>query len=99
MVNLTPKSAGVILTEGMIEMKGWLDRIHLEYMTNGGPQVTLVPGNTRPMFKDVNQNGWYWIEDPITRTTHFVDKAFLMRLITWVSDHEFYQKSSENQKN
>ena len=73
LANITPKSAGVILTEGMIEMKGWLDRIHLDYMTKGGPQVTLVPGKTRPVFKAINQDGWYWI----------------VEMITWVSDHEF----------
>jgi len=50
LANLRPKSAVVILTEGMIEINGGLDQIHLEYMTNGGPQVTLKPGNTRPMF-------------------------------------------------
>lgn len=89
LANITPKGAGIILTEGMLEMKGWLDRIHLDYMNKGGPLVTLVPGKTRPVFKAINQDGWYWIVDPVTKTTHFTDKASLLEMITWVSDHEF----------
>ncbi|MEK8017794.1 MAG: hypothetical protein VSS75_013055 [Candidatus Parabeggiatoa sp.] len=89
LANIIPQSAGVILTEGMIEINGGLDQIHLEYMSKGGPQVTLEPGNTRPMFNGVNQNGWYWIVDPVTRTTRFTDKASLLEMITWVSDHDF----------
>ncbi|MEK8016133.1 MAG: hypothetical protein VSS75_004635 [Candidatus Parabeggiatoa sp.] len=89
LANITPKGAGVILTEGMLEMKGWLDRIHLDYMNKGGPQVTLVPGKIQPVFKGINQEGWYWIVDPVTKTTRFADKALLLEMITWVSDHEF----------
>ncbi len=89
LANLIPKSSGTILFEGMIEIKGWLDTIDLDYMTKGGPQVTLTPGNTYPMFNGVNQDGWYWIVDPVTRTTRFTDKASLLEMMTWVSDHEF----------
>jgi len=89
LANLIPKSSGTILFEGTIEINGGLDQIHLEYMTKGGPQVTLTPGNTYPMLNGVNQNGWYWIVDPVTRTTRFTDKASLLEMITWASDHEF----------
>jgi len=43
LANLIPKSSGTILFEGTIEINGDLDQIHLEYMTKGGPQVTLTP--------------------------------------------------------
>ncbi len=89
LANLIPKSAGTILFEGMIEINGGLDQIHLEYMAKGGPQVTLTQGNTYPMLNGINQNGWYWIVDPVTKKTCFTDKASLLEMITWVSDHEF----------
>jgi hypothetical protein len=89
LVNLIPKSSGTLLFKGTIEINGWLDHIYLEYMAKGGPQVTLTPGNTYPMLNGINQNGWYWIVDPVTRTTRFTDKASLLEMITWVSDHEF----------
>jgi hypothetical protein len=89
LANITPKGANVILTEGMLEMKGWIDRAHFDYMINGGPQVTMVPGKKLPMFKGINQDGWYWIVNPVTRTTRFADKSLLLELITLVSDHEF----------
>ena len=88
LANLIPKSSGTTLFKGMIEIKGWLDRIHLDYMTKGGPKVTLTPGNTYQMLNGVDQNGWYWIVDPVTRTTRFTDKTSLLEMITWVSDHE-----------
>lgn len=88
LANLMPKCTDVFLTGGTIEMNGWLDQIYLEYMTKGGPEVTLTPGNTYPMFNGIDQNGWYWIVDPVTRTTRFTDKSSLLEMITRVSDHE-----------
>ena len=90
LANITPKGATVILAEGLLEIKGWLDTDHLNYMVDGGFQVTdAYSGKKRPTFKGVNQDGWYWIDDPRTHKVHFVDKTRLLELITLVSDHEF----------
>ncbi len=89
LANLTPKGATVILAEGLLELKGWLDKVQLDYMTGNGPQVFKNNDKTQSVYQGINRDGWYWIESPITKKARFVDKTLLLKLITLVSDHEF----------
>jgi hypothetical protein len=76
-----PVGAAVMLAEGAIEVKGWLDQEYLVYMKQSDPQT---------FYQGIEMDGWYWIEQRLAATTHFIsDKNSLLQLITWVSDYEF----------
>ncbi len=76
-----PAGAAVMLAEGAIEVKGWLDQEYLVYMKHSDPQT---------FYTGIERDGWYWIEQRLAATTHFIsDKNSLLQLITWVSDYEF----------
>jgi uncharacterized protein YgiM (DUF1202 family) len=44
--------------------------------------MTMPSGEKIPILKGIKKNGWYWIEDPRTRSANFVDKELLLKLIT-----------------
>ena len=85
----------MIVGEGLIEIEGWFGKETIVYMTDGGPQITKPSRNdrTKPirvaMYKGVEVDGWYWIEDSRRRRMHLVDQELFLELITFVSDYEF----------
>lgn len=89
LANLVPMGASSLLGEGVIEIVNWLGERHIVYLPHGGPTMRLLSGERQPTLKGVTQAGWYWLEDPRTRQTRWVDKEMLLKLITLVSDYEF----------
>lgn len=89
LAKLVPMGASSLLGEGVIEIINWLREEHIVYLPLGGPTIMLPSGERQPTLKGVNQEGWYWLEDPCTRQTRLVDKDRLLNLITRVSDYEF----------
>lgn len=79
LAELKPTGASVLLAEGTIEVKGWLDRGYVVYMLASNPQT----------FYNIKVDGWYWQEQRLNTEPHFLNKTWLLQLITWVSDHEF----------
>jgi hypothetical protein len=92
LVDLKPKGAYVMLTEGLIDIEGGFGKEYITYMVDGGPDSYKAnPKNsvqifTEQMFKEIDDDGWYWIEETIENKAHFVnDKNALLEIITQVS--------------
>ncbi|MDM8557939.1 hypothetical protein [Candidatus Parabeggiatoa sp. HSG14] len=74
-----PTGASVLLAEGAIDVKGWLDKEYVLYMLESDPQT----------YYKIEQDGWYWQEQRLDVEPHFLNnKATLLQLLTWVSDYE-----------
>ena len=79
---IKPNSASVIGGEGLIEIEGLLaGKEYLLYMHKSKKGESL--------YKGINQDGWYWIEDTRRNRAHLLDKSLLLDIITLVSDYEF----------
>ncbi|RKZ93026.1 MAG: hypothetical protein DRR19_02510 [Candidatus Parabeggiatoa sp. nov. 1] len=95
LAEIKPTSSKVIVGEGLIEIAGWFGKETLVYMTDGGPQIAKPSRNDRkkpmmvPMYKGIEVDGWYWIENSRRRIMHLVSQALFLELITFVSDYEF----------
>jgi len=92
---IKPKGSRVILGEGLIEIEGWLGKESLVYMIKNGLKITKPDRHnsdkliTVPMYKGIDIDGWYWIEDSRRNRAHLLDKSLFLELITFVSDYEF----------
>ncbi|HIE01283.1 MAG TPA: hypothetical protein EYP59_13505 [Thiotrichaceae bacterium] len=95
LAEIKPTSSKVIVGEGLIEIEGWFGKETLVYMTDGGPQIMKPSRNDRnkqvrvQMYKGIEVDGWYWIENSRRRRMHLVEPALFLELITFVSDYEF----------
>jgi hypothetical protein len=95
LANFQPLGALVLVGEGVVQIDGWLGRETLIYMIKDALQLTKPSrtDNTKlityPMYKGIEVNGWYWIEDSRRNSARFLDKPLLLNLITLVSDYEF----------
>lgn len=89
LANLLSKGTAVLLGEGLIEMEGKVGTESIIYMLKGGLMITDRYGKNRPMYKGINENGWYWIEDSYRNKAHLMNQALIKDLITLVSDYEF----------
>ncbi|WP_141698900.1 hypothetical protein [Candidatus Marithrix sp. Canyon 246] len=79
-----PNGASVIGGEGIIEIEGLLaGKEYLLYMRK--PHLKMDVS----LYKGINQDGWYWIEDTRRNLAHKLDKSLLLDIITLVSDYEF----------
>ncbi len=96
LAEIKPRGAYVILAEGLVDVEGGFGREHLTYMVDGGPDSHKAnPQNpvqifTEQMFKDIDDDGWYWIEETTDEKVHFInDKNALLDIISQVSYYEF----------
>jgi hypothetical protein len=96
LAEIKPKGAYIILAEGLVDIEGGFGREHITYMVDGGPyNYRPLPEHTtqfikKPMFNDIDDNGWYWIEETTDEKVHFINnKNALLDVITQVSDYEF----------
>jgi len=83
LADIKPAGASVIVAEGRIDVEGWLGTEYLLYMLKARPELG------KPLYKGLNQDAWYWIEDSYRNRAHCLEKSLLLELITLVSDYEF----------
>lgn len=83
LADIKPAGALVIVAEGRVEVKGSLGTEHLLYMLKPRPELG------KPLYKGLNQDAWYWIQDSYRNRAHCLEKKRLLELITLVSDYEF----------
>ncbi|EDN65936.1 hypothetical protein BGP_4744 [Beggiatoa sp. PS] len=86
---MKPIGACAVLAEGMIELESWLGKEHIVYMPTGGPTFTEPSGVERPIYRGIDEEGWYWIESSRRTKAYKMDKELLLELMTMVSDHAF----------
>jgi hypothetical protein len=83
LAEIKPAAASVIVAEGRIDVVGWLGTEYLLYMLKHRPELG------KPLYKGLNQDAWYWIEDSYRNRAHSLEASILLELITLVSDYEF----------
>ena len=83
LAEIKPAGASVIVAEGRIDLNGWLGTEYLLYMLKHRPELG------KPLYKGLDEDAWYWIEDSYRNRAHRLDKTLFLELITLVSDYEF----------
>ena len=76
---LIPISAWVIGAKGRIDFVGTNDKAILVYLKANTPQS---------FFKNIDDDGWYWIEDKRRGKAYKLDNEFFNELLLMVSDYE-----------
>jgi hypothetical protein len=96
-VKIVPIGCYIIGAEGRVDIVGDIDRANLVYLEKGGPVVNIreylgktpmTPTEPRLLFKNIYNDGWYWIEDKRLGRAKPIDEDLFMDLINWVSDYE-----------
>lgn len=93
---LIPISAWVIGAKGRIDFVGKNDKAILVYLKANSPSsVTTVNDGieketfSKPFFKNIDEDGWYWIEDKRRGKAYKLDNEFFNELLLMVSDYEY----------
>lgn len=92
---VVPVGASVIGAMGRVDLAGLLDREILVFLDKGGPSLTLsiaddthAESHTRPLYRGVDEPGWYWLESRKISRVRKLDKALFLDLLRGVSDYE-----------
>jgi len=80
---IQPVGAWIIGGRGRLDLIGKLDQHILIYLNKNGDY------HTYSLYKEINQDGWYWIDNKSVGKAHILDKKLFFRLIAEVSDYEF----------
>ena len=78
-----PEGACIMDAEGRIDVLGWLGIEYVIYMVNGGPFL----GGKR-VFKDIEADGWYWVENNLKNKAHFMNQANFVKLFKQAAYYE-----------
>lgn len=91
---LEPMGLSVIGAEGRVEIIGRVDRQGIVYFPAGGPQIIFRVGVgpsatpvSRPVFKGVTTEGWYWLESARLSRARPLDEALFKDLLRGVTDY------------
>jgi len=93
-VKIIPIGCYIIGAEGRVDIVGSLDRTLLVFLKKGGPSVSIQEQNRsvamtqaepRLFFKNINEDGWYWIEDRRLGRAKPIDEELFFDLLRWVS--------------
>ncbi|MFH1114980.1 MAG: hypothetical protein V1792_13800 [Pseudomonadota bacterium] len=90
-----PKGAWIIAAKGRVDVEGRWDTQSIVYLEGPGPQVAarldengdLIETSVTPIFRNVKESGWYWIEDKLLGRAHGMDKDLFLDLVRVVSDY------------
>ena len=70
-------------------MEGTVGTESIIYMLKDGLIITDRYGKNRPMYKGIDEDAWYWIEDSYRNKAHLINQTIFLELLTLVSDYEF----------
>jgi len=90
-----PIGAWVIGAEGRVDLVGYLDRVIISYLREGGPSlITSVSvggeeesGHRKRLYHGIEKEGWYWIEDRRRGKAHLLTKDIFLELLIRVADY------------
>ncbi|MCP4701686.1 MAG: hypothetical protein GY862_33235 [Gammaproteobacteria bacterium] len=75
--------------EGLIELHGPFDEESIVYLLVDCLMACRYhSGKLRPMFKGLNSDGWYWMEDPRRSRVQPFNGELLIELLGLTSDYE-----------
>ncbi|MDM8561970.1 hypothetical protein QUF54_01290 [Candidatus Marithioploca araucensis] len=95
LVDINPGGAYTLMAEGLLDVEGGFGREHVMYIVEGGPYINKLASDEKDKlirqqtYKDIDDDGWYWIEETLRDKAHFMNKNALIEIITQVSDYEF----------
>ena len=96
LVDINPGGAYTLMAEGLLDVEGGFGREHIMYIVEGGPYINKPATDDKnklirqPTYKDIDDDGWYWIEETLEDKAHFLnDKNALLDVITQVSYHKY----------
>ena len=93
---LVPVGAWIIGAKGRIDLVGKLDKVTIVDLEKGGPTLatSITEGGkkeenkTKYLYKVVDHEGWYWIEDTRLGRIYALDQKLFFELLAEVSDYE-----------
>lgn len=94
LADIIPAGANIMVGEGRIDIEGWFGTEYIVYMRQDGPLLLKnIVGQDkpvkRPMYKGIESDNWYWVDNTRRRKVSLMNKVLLLELITMVSDYEF----------
>ncbi len=92
---LEPIGAWIIGALGRVDLKGKSETVNLLYLAKGSPHRTIKitaggyeEKRSAPLFRGVDHDGWYWIEDARLGRVRSLDAELFLDLLSGISDHE-----------
>lgn len=94
--NILPVGSKIVGAHGRVDLIGRVARHALLFFAGKGPALSTQPplggevarSSSAPMFSEVDEDGWYWIEARVRRAKR-VEESLFLDLLTDVSDYEF----------
>lgn len=90
-----PKGASIIGAKGRIDLVGNVDSVILVDWDQGGPHFTTTIDDginkdtqTVPVYRSVDEAGWYWVESRKLARAHRFDACLFFDLLPSVSEHD-----------
>lgn len=90
-----PKGASIIGAKGRVDLVGNVDSVILVDWDRGGPSITTAINDsanrqtkTVPVYRDVGEAGWYWVESRKLARAHRFDEHLFFDLLPTVSEYE-----------
>lgn len=93
---LVPIGAWIIGANGRVDLIGKLDKAIIIDLEKGGLRLTTsitegenkISEETKYLYKGVDQEGWYWIENTRRSRVYALDQQLFFDLLAEVSDYE-----------
>lgn len=92
---LVPKGGSIIGAKGRIDLVGNIDSAIFVDWDRGGPRITTTIDDgaskhtkTVPVYRNVGEAGWYWVESRKLARAHRLDETLFFDLLSSVSDYE-----------
>lgn len=96
LATLMPKGAWIIGAKGRVDLVGPMDIQPILLLASGGPALTTtttikgeeIERHTRPFFKGVDREGWYYIDDSSPAIARHLTKDAFLSLLERVAGYE-----------
>jgi hypothetical protein len=83
LAKIEPQGACIMEAEGRIDVYGLFGVEYIIYLVNGGPYL-----RGQQMFKDVSDDGWYWVENNLKNQAHTMNKGTFINLFREATDYD-----------
>ena len=82
---LLPVGTTVLMGDGLIEIHGNFGEESIIFLLKNGWLIQDRFGKQRPMYKEINTDDWYWIENAYRNKASLVNKEIFLDLLKIVS--------------
>lgn len=87
--DIFPMGATPLLGKGLLEISGPFGEEKLIYFCRDTiPRVEYQEGKIRPLYRGVEQDGWYWLESSMSNRALLVDQKHFFDLVRLVSFYD-----------